>query len=149
MRVRIDQPRELAPLLWTLLGLFVLRVVGQILVAFVQVEFLPPMNQWYSGLLSYELLLPSQLLIIAFMTKVCIDFTRGTGPFVVPRRFFAIYWLYFGYFYLGVMIARYPVQMYLHPELRWFGGVIPIVFHWVLATFVILIGRYHRNRLKA
>lgn len=149
MRLALDQPRQLAPLLWVLLGLFVLRVVGQAVVAFFHVESLPTMQEWHSGLLPYEYLLLSQIVIIAIMVKICVDFTRGAGFFVTPRRFFAVQWLYFGYFYLAVMIARYPIQMYLHPESRWFGGTIPIFFHWVLAAFVILIGLHHRNRLRA
>ena len=149
MHLGLDQPRQLAPLLWALLGLFVLRVAGQALVAFFQVEFLPPMQEWYSGLLPYEYLLPSQIVIITVMAKVCVDFTRGTGFFVTPRRFFAVPWLYFGYLYLAVMVARYPIQMVLHPESRWFGGTIPIFFHWVLAAFVIAVGLHHRLRLKS
>ena len=112
-------------------------------------EALPPMQEWYSGLLPYEYLLPSQIAIIVVMARVCVDFTRGTGFFVTPRRFFAIHWLYFGYFYLAVMVARYPIQMALHPESRWFGGTIPIFFHWVLAAFVIAVGLHHRLRLKS
>lgn len=147
MCIGLDEPRRLAPLLWALLALFILRVTGQILVAFFHVDFLPPMQEWYSGLMAYEYLLPSQIVIIALMTKICTDFTLGTGFFTVPRRFFAVYWLYFGYLYLAVMIARYPVYMYLHPEARWFSGTIPIFFHWVLASFVIAVGLYHRHRL--
>jgi len=149
MRFGLDPPRRLAPLLWALLGLFVLRVTGQALVAFFRVEFLPPMQQWYSGLLAYEYLLPSQIGIIAVMVKICVDFTRGAGFFVTPRRFLAVQWLYFGYFYLAVMVARYPIQMVLHPESRWFGGTIPIFFHGVLAAFVIAVGLHHRLRLKS
>ena len=149
MRLGLDPSRRLVPLLWALLGMFVLRVAGQALVAFFRVDFLPPMQQWYSGLLPYEYLLPSQIVIIAAMAKICVDFTRGTGFFVTPRRFFAVHWLYFGYFYLAAMVARYPIQMALHPESRWFGGTIPIFFHWVLAAFVIAVGLHHRLRLKA
>ncbi len=149
MRLGLDPPRRLAPLLWALLGLFVLRVAGQALVAFFRVSFLPPMQEWYSGLLPYEYLLPSQIVIIAVMAKICVDFTAGTGFFVTPRRFFAVLWLYFGYFYLAAMVVRYPIQMALHPESRWFGGTIPIFFHWVLAAFVIAVGLHHRLRLKA
>lgn len=148
MRIGLAQPHQLAPLLWALLVLFVLRVAGQALVAFLHVDFLPPMEEWYSGLLAYQYLLPSQILIIVLMAKICADFTSGTGFFVEPRRFFALYWLWFGYLYLAVMIARYPVHMYLHPEARWSSGTIPIFFHWVLAAFVISVGLYHRRRLK-
>ena len=144
-----DRPQRLAPLLWALLALFVLRVTSQTLVAFFDVDFLPPMQVWYSGLLPYEYLLPSQVAIIGLMTKICLEFTRGRGFFVEPGRFFSVYWLYFGYLYLAIMIARYPIQMALHPEARWFGGTIPIFFHWVLAAFVISVGLYHRRRLRA
>lgn len=148
MQLGLDAPRRLAPLLWTLLALFILRVTGQVLVAFFNADFLPPLQEWYSGLMAYEYLLPSQIAIVALMTKICVDFTRGKGFFVVPRRFFGVYWLYFGYLYLVVMVARYPVHMYLHPEARWFGGTIPIFFHWVLAAFVIAVGLYHRRQLR-
>jgi len=144
-----DRPQRLAPLLWALLALFVLRVTSQTLVAFFDVDFLPPMQEWYSGLLPYEYLLPSQVAIIVLMTKICLEFTRGRGFFVEPGRFFSVYWLYFGYLYLAIMIARYPIQMALHPEARWFGGTIPIFFHWMLAAFVISVGLYHRRRLRA
>ncbi|MGH8203934.1 MAG: hypothetical protein ACREST_04945 [Steroidobacteraceae bacterium] len=144
-----DRSLQLAPVLWILLGLFCLRVAGQALVAFCDVGFLPPMGEWYSGLLPYEYLLPSQLAVIALMAKICVDFTRGYGMFVEPRRFFSVYWLYFGYAYLALMVARYPLHMYLHPEARWAGGTIPIFFHWVLALFVILVGLHHRRRFDA
>lgn len=148
MRIGLDQPRQLALLLWALLVLFVMRVTGQAMVAFLDIRFLPPMQEWYSGLLPYEYLLPAQVIIIALMARICLDFTRGRGFFVQPRHFFAFYWLYFGYLYLAVMILRYPIQMYLHPESRWFGGTIPIFFHWVLAAFVICVGRYHHGKLR-
>lgn len=149
MRAGLDPPRRLAPLLWALLGVFVVRVVGQALVAFFGVSFLPPMQAWYSGLVPYAVLLPAQAFIMAVMVKICIDFTREAGLFVRPHRFFAVHWLAFGYIYLAVMVLRYPIQMAMHPEWRWFGGTIPIFVHWALAGFVILVGLHHRRRLRA
>ena len=58
-----DRPQRLAPLLWALLALFVLRVTSQTLVAFFDVDFLPPMQEWYSGSMACEYLLPSQIVI--------------------------------------------------------------------------------------
>jgi len=113
-------------------------VLGQALVAFWDVKFLPPMEAWYSGLMPYEYLLPSQLLIIVLMAKICLDFSRARGFFFEASRFFAIPWLWFGYLYLAAMLAR-AVLLWDHP--------IPIVFHWVLAAFVIAVGRSHRRRL--
>ena len=133
----------MTPALWTLLALFALRVLGQALVAFSGVDWLPPMPRWYSGLMPYEYLLPSQIAILALMTKICMDFTRGRGFFVQPRRFFAGPWLWFGWLYLAVMLARLPLQLALKPG----GPLIPIFFHWVLAAFVILVGLWHRRGL--
>ena len=98
------------------------------------------MAAWYSGLLPYEYLLPSQILIAALMTKICIDFTRSRGFFYAPKRFLATAWLWFGYLYLGAMIAR-ALILWDHP--------IPIVFHWVLAAFMITVGLSHRRRVRA
>jgi len=39
------------------------------------------MEAWYSGLMPYEYLLPSQIALIAVMAKICIDFTRERGYF--------------------------------------------------------------------
>ncbi|MGH7804329.1 MAG: hypothetical protein ACREQJ_08265, partial [Candidatus Binatia bacterium] len=38
---------------------FFARVLGQVLVAFFSLGFLPPMEAWYSGLLPYPLTVPS------------------------------------------------------------------------------------------
>jgi hypothetical protein len=122
-----------------LLALFVLRVAGQALVAFLDVTFLPPMDAWYSGLMPYEYLLPSQILLIALMTKICLDFSRRRGFFFEPNKLLATAWLWFGYAYLAAMIAR-AVLLWDH--------AIPIVFHWVLAVFVITVGLSHRRRLR-
>jgi hypothetical protein len=127
-------------LAWTLFALFVLRVAGQALVAFFGVQFLPRMEAWYSGLMPYEYLLPAQLLIIVVMAKICLDFTRRRGLFFEPKRFFAGPWLWLGYLYLAVMIARAVIVM---------DRPIPIFFHWVLAAFVIAVGHSHRRRLRA
>jgi hypothetical protein len=126
-------------LLWGLFALFILRVLGQALVVFLDVGWLPPMEAWYSGLMPYEYLLPSQILIIALMLKICLDFTRERGWFYEPKHVLAVEWLWFGYLYLAAMIAR-AIFLWDHP--------IPIVFHWVLATFVITVGLSHRSRLK-
>jgi hypothetical protein len=65
--------------LWLLLGLFCLRVLGQMLVAFAGVTFLPPMKEWQSGLLPYPVLLLSQFAIIGLFAKVAADFTQQKG----------------------------------------------------------------------
>jgi hypothetical protein len=125
--------------LWLLAALFALRVGGQALVAFLGVTWLPPMDRWYSGLVPYEVLLPTQILIAALMLKICVDFSRARGYFYEHKRFFARPWLIFGYLYLGAMLLR-AILIWDRP--------IPIVFHWVLAIFILIVGESHRLRLK-
>ncbi len=135
--------RRLAPFLCVLLLIFILRVIGQMLVALGWRGFLPPMEEWYSGLIPYPWLVASQIVIIILYGKVCLDFSRGEGYFATPRRHLGKGLLIFGSLYLGVMILRYILRMTLQPEARWFGGAIPIFLHWVLATFLLLVGNFH------
>ncbi len=135
--------QHLAPILWFLLFLFILRVLGQILVVLKLVDFLPPMEQWQSGLLPYQYLLASQIIIIMFYGKICLDFSNNKGFFVVPFRKLGKGLFIFGTVYFLSMVIRYILQMIIFPETRWFGGTIPIFFHFVLATFLILVGKYH------
>ena len=131
-------------LLWASLGLFILRVLGQIYAALYKVSWLPSMQEWYSGVLRYYLLLPSQIIIIMLMTMVAYDFTRGEGFFFVTNPVTSIVLIIFSIIYFSSMVVRYIIKMILHPEQRWFGGCIPIVFHEVLATFIFLCGTYSR-----
>jgi hypothetical protein len=142
----MNSPRRLAMLLWILLFAFCLRVLGQMLVAFAEVSWLPPMEAWYSGLMPYPSLLPSQFLIIALYSKVCLDFTRGEGLFLRSRQMFGRSVLESGYLHLAAMMVRYIIRVSRSPEVRWFGGTIPIFSHWVLASFIIAFGQYHRGR---
>lgn len=111
-------------------------MLGQVLVAFFDVQWLPPMERWYSGLVPYPWLLLSQLLIVALMLKISVDFTRRNGWFYMPKRLLGLPVLIFGWIYLAVMLGR--------AVLVW-DRAIPIVFHWVLAAFVIAVGSWHRR----
>jgi hypothetical protein len=102
-----------AALLWTLLVLFMGRVLGQLLVALGWADFLPPMQEWYSGVIAYPQLLFCPLIIIAVYAKVCLDFTAERGFFVRPRRRLGVGLLATGSVYLVVMIIRYAIQMSL------------------------------------
>ena len=43
------------------------------------------------------------------------------------------------------MAARYAVRMRRRPGQRWFGGAIPIVFHFVLAAYLYVLGSFHAS----
>ncbi|MCU1285060.1 MAG: rane protein of unknown function [Acidobacteriales bacterium] len=116
------------------------------MVAFWSVQFLPPMKEWQSGLLPYPVLLICQFLIIALYCKIALDFTHQSGYFVLPSARLGRGLLIFGGIYLGGMIARYIIRMAWYPDQRWFGGIIPIFFHWILASFILLVGTYHRRQ---
>ena len=119
-------------------GLFLLRVVGQVLATYAGVSWLPAVEHWQSGLLPYPALLASQIVILGTMGAVIADVWRGKGRFVEPRPRLASAVRWFGSFYLASMIVRYVLSMALRPEWRWFGPSIPIVFHCVLATFLLV-----------
>lgn len=124
--------------LWICIVLFVSRVIGQILVEFFDVKFLPPSSEWYSGIISYPILLLFQIAIIMLMLRVATDLTTDTGRFSGLSIGTAKKLHIFGMIYLFSMVLRYIVRMYIYPEERWTGGCIPIFFHWVLATFVLV-----------
>ena len=137
--------RRYAAALWVLLGLFALRVAGQLLIAVGAGGFLPPWEEWFSGALGYPALLASQILIIAVCARIALDVTRGRGFFATPRRQVGAALLAFGSVYFSVMVIRYAIRMTLYPPERWSGGSIPIFFHWVLAGFVLVLGAHHRR----
>ena len=44
----------------------------------------------------------------------------------------------FGVLYALSMVVRFVILRRSHPDYRWFeGGMIPIMFHWVLAGFLL------------
>jgi hypothetical protein len=141
-------PRRYAVILATCTVLFVLRVAGQILVALREVPFLPPFGEWYSGLMPYWMLLPVQLVMIVGMVWIVRDFVGGHGFFVALKARTGTILMVLACLYAGSMVVRYIVTMWLHPELRWFTGTIPIWFHLVLATFLFTLGHYQVWRMS-
>lgn len=126
-----------AVFLWTLLGLFVLRVLGQVYVGiYGSAVPLPRWSEWYSGLLPYPLLLPAQILLMMWMTAVSYDNTRRAGRFFVESPVVKRRLRWFAAVYLGAMALRYALTMTLKPEMRWFHGTIPVAFHCVLASYI-------------
>jgi hypothetical protein len=136
-------PGFAAPFLGLFSALFVLRVGGQVLVRMRRPTWLPPTNQW--KLTPYRLLLPTQLPILGLMAWIDADFARESGFWVVGKPAFGRAVLWFAYAYASVMAVRYIVRMSRKPEQRWFGGTIPIVFHWVLASFLFVLGSFNAS----
>ena len=134
-------PRETAGYLLIFSLLFLLRVAGQVLVVLRGPSWLPPMHQWH--LMPYRLLLPIQIGFLALMALIEISLFRGWGPLTETRPAFGRFLIGFSLVYAGAMSLRYVVRMYRRPSERWFGGAIPIVFHFVLAGFLFTWGKYN------
>ena len=122
--------------------LFALRVLGQALVAFFAVGFLPPMHLWYSGLIPYPVLLPLQLAILALQHRMVHDLWRGSGHFSLRRPRAGAWLQRIAWLYAAVMALRYALSMILVPEMRWAGGAIPVCFHLVLAGYLRVYARH-------
>jgi hypothetical protein len=101
------------------------------------------MAQWYSGLIPYAVLLPIQIVILLLQAKISRDIWQGAGFFAIRRPTAGRFLCLFSFVYFLAMVVRYAVTMYLYPERRWFQGTIPIFFHWVLAAYLFVLGRYH------
>ena len=112
--------------------LFAARVAGQALVAFAGVTWLPPMEAWFSGLLPYPVLLPIQIAILVGQVAVDAAVLRGGGRARPrPRIARALCWL--GRGYAAAMAIRYGLTR---------THAIPVVFHWVLAAYLLLLARW-------
>src|SRR5438105_1286014 len=114
--------RTYAIVLGVLAFAFFLRVLGQILVAFFHVDFLPAMAEWYSGLLPYPVLVPIQLLILVVQVKVSLDIWRDSGFFAIRRPRAGQILCWFSYVYFAGMVLRYILTVAVDPQRRWFTG---------------------------
>lgn len=130
------EPRTAVRYLLLFTFLFLVRVVGQVLVWQRSPAWLPPMREW--NLVPYPVLLPIQLAFLAAMIAIATTLER-----VDPRPTFGRFLIALAIVYAAAMAVRYAVRMWRRPQARWFGGAIPIVFHLVLAAFLLTWGRYH------
>lgn len=136
-------PAAIAPLLWLYTGLFVLRVAGQVLVAIRPRKWLPPMWQW--NLIPYPILLPIQLVLIVALAWINMAFTAASGIARSGNATVGHFLLVFSLGYALAMAIRYAVRMRRRPDQRWFGGTIPIVFHFVLASYLHTLGLFYAS----
>ncbi len=138
---RHEAPSIEGRVLRLLTGLFLLRVLGQLLVSRGRARFLPAMDQWQSGILPYPTLLLSQGAILGVQTAVAYQEHRGDGPLVAPRPRAGRWVRRLSVVYFTGMVVRYGVSLYRFPERRWLGKTIPIAFHCLLATYLFVYAR--------
>jgi len=128
-----------AALLIALQTLFFGRVVGQVVATLAEPAWLPAPVHWFSGALPYPVLLPAQIVLLMFMSIITYDALRQAGYWHVEsqrarRVLRRVAWAYF-----AINALRYALTMAFVPELRWTGHAIPIVFHFVLASYVLVL----------
>jgi hypothetical protein len=129
-------PGPYAAWLTVLLVLFFLRVVGQILAATTAPGWLPPMDRWYSGLMPYRILLPTQVVFLVVMTAMLFGVAREAHPLGTPHPAVGRWLIWGSYVYFLGMVVRAVRYALASPERR--GVLIPIVFHVVLAAFLFV-----------
>ncbi|MBI1875811.1 MAG: hypothetical protein HYS05_18255 [Acidobacteria bacterium] len=139
----MKDPAAYGVYLWLLTVLLFARVLGQLIVVVYAPRWLPPMEQWQSGLLRYPVLLASQAVVLTLMVWISVDFSRGAGFWVEPLPRLGRAALWWSYLYFGAMVARYAIRMTRRSDQRWLGGTIPIIFHSVVAAFQWTFGTYH------
>jgi hypothetical protein len=127
--------------LWACTVLFLLRVVGQLEVLLVAPSWLPPMNDWYSGLIPYPILAPVQIAILMLMSALVMGemqtrrlASSGSVSWMPWVRRFAVA-------YFVAMMLRLMLQFLGGADNVIDAGGIPVAFHWVLALFLLVLGR--------
>ena len=139
----MGNPTIFSPYLWLFTVLVFGRVLGQLVVARFAPRWLPPFEQWQSGLLPYPALLAGQAAVLTLMFWISIDFSRGAGFWVEGRPPLGVAALVWSYLYFAAMLGRYVIRMARRPDQRWLGRTIPVIFHMVVAAFQWTFGTYH------
>lgn len=127
-------------LLCVLLGLFLVRVLSQLVQRVGSVAFLPEFEAWHSATLDYEVLLGSQALIVVWCLLVINGVRRDSIKCTLgkARRLLCVGALYFAF-----MLFRLISSLTFAEEGSWFDSPLPSLFHLVLALFVLCHGHYH------
>lgn len=140
------QANNIAVYLWLCFVIFSFRVVGQLSVYWFDIPVLPAFDAWYSGAISYGFLVIWQLIIMVAMAVVALRISKNL---VVPRHRLGNVLQIIGVIYFGIMLIRLLISVFGLSDAIWFNRPIPAFFHLVLASFLILCGRYHLRKMTA
>ncbi len=131
--------RRYFPWMLALVGLFVLRVLAQLIQALHPLAFLPPFEAWHGAVLPYPLLLASQVAIMLVLVRV-LWWLRTGGISPSPWKYRSCFFL--GGIYFAFMTFRLLVGLTLLADQPWFSKSLPAFFHVVLAIFILVLGHY-------
>jgi hypothetical protein len=140
--LHLANAREYAIVMAILLLLFFGRVVGQMLAATTAPSWLPPMPRWYSGVMPYRYLLPTQIVFLVVMTAMVVAVDRRSAPLGTLSETASSWVIWASYVYALGMVVRSVRYAAARPERR--GVLIPIIFHFVLAAFLFAYGSSSR-----
>jgi len=132
--------RRYALVLWILTVLFCFRVFAQLVQVWYPGEFLPAFDRWHSETLPYGLLVGVQGVILAACLRIVWGVFKGT---IAPSTQKGEILFALGTIYLVGMCTRLFVGLTIAPDHYWFGATLPTVFHLVLASFIMVYGRFH------
>jgi hypothetical protein len=76
------------------------------------------------------------------MVAAAVDLARGGVVLAAGRPEIGHALVAGACLYWTGMGARYAARMTRRPRQRWFGGAIPIVFHCVLAAWLLVLGLF-------
>ena len=139
----MPQGRVYFPWMAVLAGLFVLRVAGQLVQAVYEVPFLPPFEAWQGMAMPYAALLSVQAAVIVVAAVVL---RRVRADSMAPRRWKHLGCYVVGGVYFAAMAFRLAAGQTFLAEYDWFAKGLPAFFHLVLASFILLLGRYLHGR---
>lgn len=127
------------------IGLFVFRVLAQLLQTIHPIALLPPFENWHGAVMPYPMLVGIQVVVVfalaVILWKVKTD-AISPSPWK-HRTCFIIGGVYFSFMAFR-LIAGWTVFSG-HP---WFSKSLPAFFHLVLASYFLLLGHYIYRRGK-
>ena len=138
--------RRYLPWMLLLAGLFGLRVAAQLAQAAYEVPFLPPFDDWQGSAIPYPALVATQAGILVAMAVVI---ARVRTDAIAPRPWKRQACLAIGGAYFAVMAFRLVAGLTFLSDYAWFAETLPSLFHMVLATFVLTLGRYLSRRASS
>ena len=117
--------------------IFIGRVLAQLIEYFVDISFIPNFDKWQSGTVPYWVLLVFQFTIMSFMVTVYRKLSKGTVQSSKLKR--NIY-LILGCIYLTGTLTRHILGLTVLSDSVYFTSFISIYFHYVLASFLLVLG---------
>jgi len=127
-------------LLSALTGLFLVRVVAQPAALVIDHPLLPRFESWQSGLVPYSWLVAFQVVILAAM---CVTAWRASTGQLMPSSRLGRTLLVVGGVYFGGTVLRLVLGLTIQIGSPFFARPVPIFFHLVLASFLLVCGYYH------